>query len=178
MLVRRYKRNPILKPKMIHSWEAQATFNGCPVDVDGKICLVYRALSLPHYRSIGETTLTVSNIGITAPSRNGIDFHDRRILIVPEEPWERFGCEDPRVTRLNGKYFIFYTALSTYPPSAEGIRVGLAISDDFKTIREKHLVTPFNAKAMALFPEKIDGKIWVVLSVHTDIPHQYLLSLI
>ncbi|MGP3667308.1 MAG: hypothetical protein ACKD6N_00365 [Candidatus Bathyarchaeota archaeon] len=170
MLVKRYERNPILKPKSIHSWEAQAVFNGCPVKVDGKIRLVYRAISLPHYKREADKVLAISNIGITAPSKNGVDFHDRRILIAPEEPWEKFGCEDPRITKLDGKYFIFYTALSTYPPSHEGIRVGLAISDDLETIRERHLVTPFNAKAMTLFPERIDGKIWAILSVHTDIP--------
>lgn len=173
-LVRRCELNPILKPKAIHSWEAQATFNGCPVEIDGKICLVYRAISLPHYKRAADATLTVSNIGVTAPSRDGVEFHDRRILIAPEEPWEAFGCEDPRVTKLDGRYYILYTAVSTYPPRAEGIRVGLAISDDLKTIREKHLVTPFNAKAMALFPERIGGKIWAVLSVHTDMPPTHI----
>ncbi|MEM2497476.1 MAG: hypothetical protein QXR81_03785 [Candidatus Nezhaarchaeales archaeon] len=174
MLVRRYEGNPILKPKSSHSWEAQATFNGCPVEVNGKICLVYRALSLPHYKSITGTVSTVSNIGVSAPSKNGTSFHNRRIFIVPEEPWERFGCEDPRVTKFEDKYFIFYTALSTYPPSPDGIRVGLAISDDLKTVKEKHLVTPFNAKAMALFPERINGKVWAILSVHTDLPPTYV----
>ena len=113
--------------------------------------------------------LAVSNIGI-AESKDGIDFHDRKCLIAPEESWDRFGCEDPRVTKLDNKYYIFYTALSTYPFKPEGIKVGLAISKDLETIQEKHLVTPFNAKAMALFPEKINGKMWAVLTVNTDQP--------
>jgi len=61
----------------------------------------------------------------------------------------------------------------SYPdsrPEAESIKVGLAISKNLKTVEEKHLVTPFNAKAMALFPEKITGKIWAILTVHTDKP--------
>jgi predicted GH43/DUF377 family glycosyl hydrolase len=37
-------------------------------------------------------------------------------------------------------------------------------------VDERHLVTPFNAKAMALFPERINGKIAVILSAHTDLP--------
>jgi predicted GH43/DUF377 family glycosyl hydrolase len=169
MFIQRYEKNPILKPKSIHSWEAQATFNPCPVKKGDKIYLLYRALSLPHYRKLTKTVQAVSSIGIGV-SDDGIDFHDRKRLILAEEEWERYGCEDPRVTKLGDKYFIFYTALSTYPFTAEGIRVGVAISRDLEKIDEKHLVTPFNAKAMALFPERINGKIFVVFSVHTDKP--------
>ena len=78
-----------------------------------------------------ETTLSVSSIG-TARSKDGIRFIGRRRFIFPEYPWERFGCEDPRVTKLNDGYYIFYTALSIWPPTAEGIRVGLAITKDLK----------------------------------------------
>ncbi len=46
----------------------------------------------------------------------------------------------------------------------------MAISTDLKNIQEKHLVTPFNAKAMTLFPEKIGGKMCALLAVNTDRP--------
>ena len=46
----------------------------------------------------------------------------------------------------------------------------MAISDDLKTVKEKHLVTPFNAKAMALFPDRVNGKIAAILTVNTDRP--------
>ncbi|TSC68730.1 MAG: putative glycosidase ph1107 protein, partial [Parcubacteria group bacterium Gr01-1014_56] len=41
---------------------------------------------------------------------------------------------------------------------------------DLETIEEKHLITPFNAKAMTLFPERVGGKITVILTAHTDEP--------
>ena len=91
-------------------------------------------------------------------------------MIAPEEDWERFGCEDPRVTKIDDKYYIFYTALSVYPFAAEGIKVAVAVTKDFKKIEERHLVTPFNAKAMVLFPEKINGKYVALLTAHTDTP--------
>lgn len=169
MLVKRYPYNPILKPDLNHSWEADAVFNGCPVQVGRQIYLLYRAVSLPHYHSYADVKLKVSDIGV-ARSRDGIHFSDRQRLVIPDEPWDRFGCEDPRVTAQGGRYYIFYTALSEYPFRAEGIKVGLAISRDLETIEEKHLVTPFNAKAMALFPERIHGKMWAVLTVNTDRP--------
>lgn len=169
MLVTRLEENPILKPKRNHFWEAQAVFNGCPVKAMEGVSLVYRAVSLPYYSSLTGARLSVSSIGI-AQSKDGLHFTGRRRFIFPEYPWERFGCEDPRVTKFNGKYYIFYTALSAWPPKAEGIKVGLAISKDLKRVQEKHPVTPFNAKAMALFPQRIGGKIYAILTVHTDQP--------
>ena len=71
---------------------------------------------------------------------------------------------------MNGKFYIFYTALSTFPFCPSCIKVGAAITNDFKNIKEKHLVTPFNSKAMSLFPEKVAGRYAVVLSVNTDLP--------
>jgi predicted GH43/DUF377 family glycosyl hydrolase len=169
MIIERFEKNPILKPNKNQSWEAEAVFNGCPVQKKNKIFLVYRAVSLPHYHTRAQTRFRVSDIGI-AESKDGFNFYNRKRFIVPEYEWEKFGCEDPRATKLNSKYYIFYTALSSWPPQAAGIRVGLALSKDLEKIEAKHLVTPFNAKAMALFPEKIQGKIWAVLTVNTDRP--------
>lgn len=169
MIIERYDKNPILAPNKNQSWEAESVLNGCPIEKGNKIFLVYRAISLPHYHTLARTKLMVSDIGI-AESADGKNFYNRKRFIVPEYEWERFGCEDPRITKLNDKYYIFYTALSEYPFRAEGIKVGLAISKDLTHIQEKHLVTPFNAKAMALFPDRIAGKIWVILTVHTDKP--------
>ncbi len=127
MLIKRYDDNPILKPKSNHLWESRAVFNGCPVRNKDGISLLYRALSLPYYSVLAGTTLPVSSIGI-ARSEDGLHFSRRRRFITPEFSWERFGCEDPRVTRYNNKYYIFYTALSSWPPTADGIKVGLVTS--------------------------------------------------
>jgi predicted GH43/DUF377 family glycosyl hydrolase len=129
--------------------------------------MVYRAMSFPEY--VQGVHMSVSSIGY-ATSTDGIHFNDERQLIKPEHGWEIFGCEDPRVTKLDNKYYIFYTALSAYPFDPSKIKIGLAITRDFKTIESKHPVTNFNSKAMTLFPEKINGKIAAILTVHTDIP--------
>lgn len=159
MIINRSDKNPILIPDKNHTWEAKAVFNGCPVEKGKEVFLLYRAMS----------PLSVSSIGV-AESKDGIAFYNRQQLITPKYSWERFGCEDPRVTKLDKQYYIFYTGISLLPPVAKGVKVGLAISKDLKTIQEKHLITPFNAKAMSLFPERISGKIWAVLTVHTDQP--------
>ena len=169
MLAQRLDDNPILKPKRNHLWESVAVFNGCPVRKGREIFMAYRALSLPYYSVLTDATLPVSSVGL-ARSTDGIHYSRRRRFIFPEYAWERFGCEDPRVTKLDDKYYFFYTALSTWPPTADGIKVGLALSRDLKKVDEKYLVTPFNAKAMALFPEKINNKIYSVLTINTDRP--------
>jgi predicted GH43/DUF377 family glycosyl hydrolase len=164
---RRSEENPIFIPSPEYDWEAEATFNGCPVLSGGKIHFLYRGVSSPQILS--GMKLQISSIG-HALSTDGTHFQYRRQFIKPEYDWEQFGCEDPRVTKLGGKFYVFYTALSTYPFRAEGIRIGLAITRDFSEIEAKYPVTPFNSKAMALFPGRIRGKIAAVLTVNTDNP--------
>lgn len=169
MYVMRSDKNPIVTPNRIYSWQAEAVFNACPVKKGDMTYIVYRALSLPHFHALAKQRLSISDIGI-AESIDGINFSNHKRFIIPEQAWEKFGCEDPRVTKFENKYYIFYTALSEYPPKAEGIKVAVAISEDMETIKEKHLVTQFNAKAMALFPEIIDGKMWAIVTANTDYP--------
>jgi predicted GH43/DUF377 family glycosyl hydrolase len=167
-LFERSFENPILVPENDLPWEAEGAFNGSVVSGGKKTHLLYRAQSIPLLHDDGPW-LSMSSIGYSE-SEDGIHFKTHRPLFEPTEEWERFGCEDPRVTELDGKYYVFYTALSTFPFGPDGIKVGVAITKNFKKIIEKHPVTPFNAKAMALFPEKIDGKYWAILTANTDLP--------
>ena len=167
-VVKRSNHNPVLVPCKQRPWETFAIFNWSPVvsKTDKKtIHCLYRAMSEPDL--ISGNDLRISSIGY-ANSKDGIHYSGHSQLIKPELDWERYGCEDPRITYLNGKYYIFYTALSVFPFSYDGIKVACAITKDFKKIEEKHLVTPFNAKAMALFPSKINGKMTAIITVNTD----------
>jgi len=165
-VVKRSHHNPILVPDKDHYWEAFATFNMSIIKA-GKIFYgVYRAISAAD-RLRTPDRLSIIGIG---QSKDGTYFEKRAPFIKPEEEWEKYGCEDPRITYFEGQYYIFYTALSKYPFEASGIKVAVAISKDLKKIDGRHLVTPFNAKAMTLFPERINGKITVILTVNTDMP--------
>ena len=170
-VVKRSKHNPILEPDRNHYWEAFATFNLSPIKRGRSYYGLYRAMSAVDKLA---TPSQISVIGL-GKSSDGAHFDiDRRQFIVPEEMWEKYGCEDPRVTYFEGKYYIFYTALAIYPFRPEGIRSAVAISDDLSKITERHLVTPFNAKAMTLFPERINGKATVILTAHTDSPPSHI----
>lgn len=165
--VSRYIKNPIFYANGENSWEANGAFNGCITQKDDLFYLLYRAQS--QKQKIGNFEIELSTIGI-AQSPDKINFENRRQLISPEHDWEKYGCEDPRVTKIEDKYYIFYTALSSYPPDPKSIKLALAITSDLINIDEKHLITPFNAKAMALFPEKIKDKYVAILTPNTDIP--------
>jgi predicted GH43/DUF377 family glycosyl hydrolase len=165
-VIRRSSHNPILAPINDRQWEARGTFNPSPVKVGNITHVLYRALGRPDALM---TPAGLSTIG-KALCLDGKHFQNRRQFIIPERDWEKYGCEDPRVTFFEGKYYIFYTALGGQPFGAGNIKVAVAISKDLETVDEKHLITPFNAKAMTLFPERVNGKITVILTAHTDEP--------
>lgn len=166
--VHRSIHNPILQPDNEKTWESVATLNACPIiGKDGELNLIYRAVGKPDLVFSPQIN---SSIIAKAKSEDGNHFHITSPLIERGEDFDRYGCEDPRVTFFEGKYYIFYTALSVIPLQASGIKVACAISDDLETITERHLVTPFNAKAMTLFPERINGKVTAILTIHTDQP--------
>lgn len=164
--LQRYPENPILAPDPNNQWEHDGAFNGCVVYAEGAYHMVYRALSTTQKQN--GVDLRISSVGY-ARSTDGIHFTDRKCLFGPEEDWEIYGVEDPRITYFNGTYYIFYTALSVYPFAAYGIKLAVAKTKDFKTF-EKHPVTTFNSKAMALFPEKVNGKMTTLLTINTDLP--------
>lgn len=166
--VRRDPANPFVNPDTDTPWESVAAFNPSPVRVGDIKHVVYRAAGMLDYYE-GHPNFEMSTIAVATDSGDGT-YTDHRQLIVPEHDWEKFGCEDPRVTYFEGTYYIFYTALGQYPFQPDGIRVALATSKDLVTIDEKHLITPFNAKAMTLFHDRVDGKMCAVLTANSDLP--------
>lgn len=166
--VRRHPANPFVNPDIDTPWESVAAFNPSPVSVGDIKHVLYRAAGLLDYYE-GVENFEMSTIAVATDNGDGV-YSDHRQLIVPEHDWEKFGCEDPRVTYFEGTYYIFYTALGQYPFHPDGIRVALATSKDLVTIDEKHLITPFNAKAMTLFPDRVGGKLCAVLTANSDLP--------
>lgn len=164
-IVRREPHNPLLSPQRERPWEAIATFNPSAVRTREGVRLYYRAVGNPDVLQTPHAGL--STVG-TAFAEDGVHFHSRRQVLVPETDWDRFGCEDPRATFFEGRWYCFYTALGGYPFGPENIKVGLAIGDTSERFTERHLITPFNAKAATLFPERIDGDIVLLLTAHTD----------
>ncbi|MDE2588569.1 MAG: hypothetical protein KGL95_02730, partial [Patescibacteria group bacterium] len=169
--VQRSIHNPVLMRSSDDLWQKTAVFNPSVLEENGIYHMVYRALS--DTQNHNGQQMQLSTIGY-ATSSDREHWQDTKQLIIPSEEWDKFGCEDPRITKVDDEYFVFYTALSDYPFRPSGIKVGLAIFSDFTKPLEKHLITPFNAKAMVLFPKKIQGKYVALLTVNTDMPPSYV----
>ena len=88
-----------------------------------------------------------------ARSKDGIHFTiDEKPFLFPARMDESYGIEDARITFLEGKYWITYTAVSEHGPG-----VGLAVTTDFVTVERIGMILPPPNKDVALFPQKING---------------------
>ncbi len=144
MKLRRYEGNPILKPKPENDWESEDVFNPAVVYDEGLFHLLYRGVGRDG----------ISRIGY-AVSMDGFNFFrfDKPVF-TPKLILEPRGCEDPRVVKLESRYYMTYTAYSE-----RGIRVGLAVSDNFISWERYEAWWPeMDNKDAVLFPEKIGGK--------------------
>ncbi|HEY4235624.1 MAG TPA: glycoside hydrolase family 130 protein [Lacipirellulaceae bacterium] len=72
---------------------------------------------------------------------------------LPESPLEEFGVEDPRVTPLDGRFYMTYVAVSR-----RGISTALASTEDFRTFTRHGIIFAPENKDVALFPERIGGQ--------------------
>ena len=98
--------NPLLSASKESPWELMAAFNPSVANQGGLHHLVYRAQS--GIADAAGGSMSLASIGY-ARSDDGVHFAGRRQIIEPQHRWERYGCEDPRLTLLEGRFYIFYT---------------------------------------------------------------------
>ena len=106
-------------------------------------------------RTADEQYLTSISHFRIARSADGLNFRiDEKPAMFPANVYERFGIEDPRITFVDGRYYINYSAIS----NITGVTTCLASTTDFVNFtRHGVIFTPDN-KDIAIFPEKINGK--------------------
>ena len=160
----RFEGNPVIAPRKNKAWELQGTFNPGAIVENGTIHILYRAVDENR----------VSRLAY-AQSNNGTEIHDRseKPVVVPSASWEEFGCEDPRITRLDGRYYISYTAYSRRGP-----RIALASTFDFENFEKHGLIGPNrDDKDCVIFPERIAGKIALLHRLESRIQIAYFDSI-
>lgn len=180
------KAMPILTPRKNISWESKAVFN-CSVVKDGNIFrMLYRAypstlkektpkLTRPGFHFSNQ----VSYIGY-AESRDGKHFIARdKPFISPDTDYDRYGCEDPRITKLGETFYITYTAIDSPLENKipkPNIRIALATTKDFISVEKRGIIgPPTNSKASALFPELVNGgKVGLALTISPDSTNSYV----
>lgn len=130
--------------------------------------MLYRAISAPLQKDVGNY-IKISSIGY-AESKDLINFENRRFFFGPEYHWEAYATEDPRISKIDGKYYITYTAVSKWPPDPNSVKLALAVTEDFKEYKKLGIICPINSKAGAFFPEKINGHYAMILTIFPDLP--------
>src|SRR3989344_124701 len=178
----RNQSNPILTPRKDVEWEAKAVFNPSVIfdDSRGLFVMLYRTYpkmteeTTPKEKRPGfRLKNPISYIGY-AESMDGINFTRRdKPFISPETPYDKFGCEDPRITKIGDTYYITYTAIDTpldkKDPNTK-VRIALASTKDLVKV-EKHGIIgpPKTSKASAFFPEKVNsGQIGLLMTISSD----------
>ncbi|MHA2363085.1 MAG: glycoside hydrolase family 130 protein [Candidatus Hodarchaeales archaeon] len=162
----RYEKNPVVVPNPDHEWEQGAVFNCAATLYQDDVILLYRA--------IGNYETYISTFGL-AKSSDGYNFETfSEPIMKPEADFEKYGIEDPRITFLEGKYYITYTAVKTPIPKGDvEFHIGIASTTDFKTF-ERHgtVINEYRNKDGVLFPEKINDR--YVLIHRAPEPHMWI----
>ena len=105
-----------------------------------------------NYKGIDYLT-TLSHLRLLC-SDDAINFYepDGYPTLVGEGMLQSFGIEDCRVTLLENKYWLTFTAVS-----GNGVGVGLRTTTDWKNFQMHGMMLPPHNKDCAIFEEKING---------------------
>jgi predicted GH43/DUF377 family glycosyl hydrolase len=167
------KYGPVLEAK---GGKIGAIFNCGAIEYGDTIYLLPRVIKKGYSKNSKEDGYDnyVSEIWL-AKSNDGKHFIlSKESFIIPDKPYDIYGCEDPRVTKLADEYFITYTALSEPAFSGKGERIGLASTTDFSQLEKHGVVGPnINDKDAVIFSDQIKGKIGVLHRIAPDIQIMY-----
>jgi predicted GH43/DUF377 family glycosyl hydrolase len=174
MKLQRHLDNPILLPDLTSEWECANVFNPSVIHHNGLFHMHYRAQGLDW----------ISRIGY-AVSEDGFSFNRLRDPVMsPIDHLDSRGVEDPRVTDIDGHFYMCYTAYGNdYLGEGESTHLGggivpmIARSDNLISWeRVGPLVVGENNKDHVLFPRKIGSRfaafhrpspnIWIAYSDH------------
>jgi predicted GH43/DUF377 family glycosyl hydrolase len=188
VFLERHERNPIIEPREVNSWESKATFNPTALYKNEMVHVIYRAVGSDD----------VSRLGY-ARSNDGLNFyHDLKDLCyfapghdIPDYDLDKLeyssggggmgGCEDPRITEIDGKVYMLYTAFDGWG----SIRIALThisledfLANKWNWSKPVYISKPGEInKNWVLFPEKVNGMYAIIHSVSPKIQVEYLDSL-
>lgn len=152
----RHPANPVLSPDPYSPWEAYNVFNPSVIFANGLFHMHYRAQGLDW----------ISRIGY-AVSTDGVVWNRLRHPVAgPTDDLDDRGLEDPRVTELDGRFYMTYTAYgSRYLGSGAPTHAGggvtpmIAVSDNLISWqRMSAIVHGEDNKDHVLFPQRVNGR--------------------
>jgi len=169
MKLQRHTANPLLLPDPASDWETYNVFNPSVIHHNGLFHMHYRAQGMDWLSRIGY-----------AVSADGIYWNRlRRPVLEPRDTSDARGIEDPRVTEIEGRFYMCYTAYSREVPGdvkvthmGGGVTPMVAVSDNFITWeRLGSIVRGEDNKDHVLFPRRINGR---YVALHRRPPQVWL----
>jgi beta-1,2-mannobiose phosphorylase / 1,2-beta-oligomannan phosphorylase len=98
-----------------------------------------------------------------ARSKDGHNFTiDEKPFVYPSNEHETFGIEDPRITKIDDTYYIYFSAVSPV-----GVGESMVSTKDFVTTEHHGMIFAPENKDVLIFPEKINGKYY---ALHRPVP--------
>lgn len=169
MQLQRYSAEPIMLPDLSSNWSCYNVFNPSVIHHNGLFHMHYRAQGLDW----------ISRLGY-AVSADGIHWNRlQEPILGPVDASDSRGIEDPRVTEIDGTFYMAYTAYGREfrgegePTHAGGgILPMIAASGNLVTWeRIGPIVVGEDNKDHVLFPRKINGRF---IAFHRRRPHLWL----
>ncbi len=117
----------VLQKRWGVDFEANGVLNPGCILVDGITYMFYRAVDKNN----------ISSIVCCHLKKGKVIFRGEKPVIVPEFDYEKKGVEDPRVTFLDGKYYLLYTAYD-----GKNATVALATSTDLVHFKKEGVIIP------------------------------------
>lgn len=121
-------KNGVLLKKTSLGFENEGVLNPAVIRIEDTVHIFYRAVSKGNYSSIGYCRL---NGPLTVAERSDSP------LLFPQFDYESRGMEDPRIVKIDDRYYLSYTAY-------DGINAmgALAVSDDLQHFEKLGLIVP------------------------------------
>ncbi|MDD5194023.1 MAG: hypothetical protein PHF67_05595 [Candidatus Nanoarchaeia archaeon] len=180
----RSKHNPIIKPNPKNSWESLKVYNPGAIFHNEKYHLFYRAMG------IGENWHSALGYAVSEDGEHFERFDKPAFERDPSKPIELRGYEDPRIAKIGDTFYMTYAVYDGKTPrlhvatSKDLIKwkTGYQVLKDFRLTKQGGVFVKWSegkpiekdvpsipekderTKAGAIFPEKINGKFWMLFN--------------
>jgi predicted GH43/DUF377 family glycosyl hydrolase len=144
-----------------------AVFNPAAAKLDdGRFVLLAR--SVPKgYTKIGAVNqfddAYTSHLSLWSSSKPDGDFKlVEPFALTPGDGFDKYGVEDPRISKVGDTYYIFYTSIAIglgQKDASKGIRIAMASTKDFKSFKKHGVVGPDRCSKAGCLIET-GGKLW------------------
>lgn len=164
--MQRFQGNPLLEPIGTYAWESRRVFNAAAFLADKRIHILYRA--------IGDDGVSRLGYAVTSDGYH-IDERLPHPVFEPANDAEKDGCEDPRVTLLDEKLIMAYTALresdhqQVYQISLTSIALEDFLGKQWKWGERNFPFSGIRNKDAVVFPRRVDGEYLMFHRIEPDI---------